>query len=191
MRYTDAIRNIEGRTVPPEGDWELDIPNTFATFTAPHLVLARVKGRIPGITGSFTVAADPSNSRLEVELDARTLTSDDEKRDQHLISEDFIHVEKFPTIYFSSTSIQPVDDLWKLTGDLTIRGITNSVTLDVRFLGLTYDWGRLKSLFHAETVIDRHQWGMKWNRPLEWGGVAVGREVRLEIHAQAKLIEEE
>ncbi len=137
------------------------------------------------------MAADPSNSRLEVELDARTLTSDDEKRDQHLTSEDFIHVEKFPTISFSSTSIQPVDDLWKLTGDLTIRGKANSVTLDVRFLGLTYDWGRLKSLFYAETVIDRHQWGMKWNRPLEWGGVAVGREVRLEIHAQAKLIEEE
>ena len=69
MRYTDTIRNIGGRTVPPEGDWELDIPNTFATFTAPHLVLARVKGRIPGITGSFTVATDPSDSRLEVELD--------------------------------------------------------------------------------------------------------------------------
>ena len=190
MDYTDAIRSIGGHTVPPVGTWELDVPNTFATFIAPHLVLARVKGRIPGITGSFTVTDDPSNSHLEVELDARTLTTDDEKRDQHLTSEDFIHVARFPTIWFASTAIQPIDDLWKLTGDLTIRGETNPVTLDVRFLGLTVDWGRLKSLFHAETVIDRHRWGMTWNRPLDWGGVAVGREVRLEIHAQAKLVEE-
>jgi len=189
MEYTEAVRNIGGRTVPPVGDWELDVPNTFSTFIAPHLVLARVKGRIPGVAGSFTVADEPADSRLEVELDARTLTTDDEKRDQHLTSEDFIHVARFPTIRFSSTVIEPVDDIWKLTGNLTIRDETHPVTLDVRFLGLTYDWGRLKSLFHAETVIDRHLWGMTWNRPLEWGGVAVGREVRLEIHAQAKLIE--
>lgn len=190
MRHDEAIRRVDGRAVPVPGRWEFDVPNTFAEFVVPHLMLARVRGRIPGLTGWIEVAEDPLESRLEVELDARTLTTDHQKRDEHLKSEDFIHVEKYPTIRFVSRGVAASDDIWKVSGDLTIRGQTHPVTLDVRFLGVTNDWGNAKSLFFAETVIDRHLWGMTWNRALEWGGVAVGRAARLEINAQAKLVQE-
>ncbi len=185
--YEEATRRVDGRLVPAVGRWEFDVPNTFAGFVAPHLVFARVRGRIPGLSGWIEVSSQPEESRLEVVLDATTLTTDDEKRDQHLKSADFADVENHPKITFSSSSVEAFDDNWKVTGDLTIRGQTHSVNLDTWFLGATTDWGNVKALFRAEAVIDRYQWGMRWNRPLEWGGVAVGREVQLDIHAQAKL----
>ena len=101
---------------------------------------------------------------------------------------DFVYVEKYPTITFESTKVTPVDDNWRVTGDLTIRGRTNPVDLDVRFLGMAVDWGNVKSLFSARTTIDRFKWDMTWNRAIEWGGVAVGQEAVLEIYAQMKLI---
>lgn len=190
VNYEDSIQRIDGRVIPAVGRWELDIHNTFAGFVAPHLVLARVRGRIPKLDAWMEVAEKPEESRLEVILDATSLTTDHEARDEHLRGPDFLHVDKYPNITFTSTTVEPIDDNWRVTGDLTIRGITNSVDLDVRFLGTTIDWGNVKSLFYAETTIDRYKWGMTWSRALDWGGVAVGREAVLEIHAQMKLITE-
>ena len=191
VKYENSIQRIDGRVIPAVGRWELDIHNTFAGFVAPHLVLARVRGRIPKLDAWMEVAEKPEESRVEVILDATSLTTDHDARDEHLRGPDFLDVDRYPNITFASTGVEPIDDSWRVTGDLTIRDVTNSVDLDVRFLGTTVDWGNVKSLFYAETTIDRYKWGMTWSRTLDWGGVAVGREAVLEIHAQMKLVANE
>lgn len=188
MEYADSVRKVDGRTVPVPGKWECNVFNSFAGFIAPHLVFARVRGRIPKLDAWMEIAEDPEESTVKAVLDATSLTTDHEPRDEHLRGPDFVYVEKYPTITFESTKVTPVDDNWRVTGDLTIRGRTNPVDLDVRFLGMAVDWGNVKSLFSARTTIDRFKWDMTWNRAIEWGGVAVGREAVLEIYAQMKLI---
>jgi polyisoprenoid-binding protein YceI len=122
-----------------------------------------------------------------VELDVNSVTTRDERRDAHLRSPDFFDVEKFPKISFRSLALRPGKDdtTWELDGDLTILDVTRPVTWTLEFHGATQDpWGGQRAAFSAETEVNRDDWGLSWNAPLETGGFLLSRNVRLEVDVE-------
>ena len=120
-------------------------------------------------------------------IDAASINTNDEKRDGHLKSADFLDAEKFPKLTFKSTKVEKASgDKLKVTGDLTIRDVTKSVTLDVEVLGKAKDpWGNNKIAFNGKVTIQREEFGAKWNQALETGGVLVGKQVEIDLELQA------
>lgn len=171
--------------------WTIDPSHSLVEFTARHMMITRVKGRFSGVSGTVvTNEADPSKSSVNVEIDAASIDTREEKRDGHLRSGDFLDVENFPHLTFRSTRIEgnpkSVGDSFTLVGDLTIRGTTREVTLDATFDGSGTDpWGGTRASFSAETKIDRREFGLTWNQALETGGVLVGNEVKISLEVQA------
>lgn len=184
---TPGSRVVDGRVVPEVGVWEIDPSHQAFEFVARHL-MAKVRGRFPGVTGAATIAERPQDSTLEIEIDANTIDTKDETRDAHMRSDDFFGVEEHPKITFRSTGVRPgeSENEWKVDGDLTIRGNTRPVTVDLEFLGSGLDpWGNKRIGFSgAVPEVDREQWGLVWNSPLETGGFLLGKNVRLEIEAE-------
>jgi polyisoprenoid-binding protein YceI len=151
-------------------------------------MVSKVRGGFSDIAGTIIVGEDPAESSVEVTIPVATVSTGTEDRDTHLKSEDFFDVEQFPAISFSSTSVEPSGSSWKLSGDLTIRNVTRPVTLDFEFLGISTDpWGNAKAAFSASTEVEREEWGLTWNVPLEGGGVLVSKTIKLEIEAQAAM----
>ena len=167
--------------------WKLDPSHTLVEFSAKHLMITTVKGRITDIEGIiYTDEKDLKNSSVEATLRAVSLDTRTDQRDQHLRSADFLDVEKFPEIRFSSTRIQGDKQSFKLTGDLTIRDVTKPLTLDVEFEGETKDpWGGQRLGFSATGKIDRREFGLTWNQALEAGGVVVGNDIKISLEVQA------
>ena len=167
--------------------WKLDPAHTLVEFSAKHLMISTVKGRIAGVEGTISVdESEPANSSVEATLQAATLDTRIEPRDQHLRSADFLDVEKFPLITFRSTDIQGDEQNFKLTGDLTIRDITRPITLDVTFEGQTKDpWGGERLGFSATGKFDRRDFGLTWNVLLESGGLTVGNDIKIQIEVEA------
>jgi polyisoprenoid-binding protein YceI len=175
--------------------WNLDPAHTAAHFSARHMMVTTVRGGFRNITGTLNYNPDnPAAASVEAVIDTTTLTSTGiQQRDDHLRSADFLDVANYPTITFKSTKIEPVGDgkSGKVTGDLTIRGVTRPVTLDVEFLGQTKDpWGGMRIGFTASTKINREDWGLNWNMALEAGGWLVGKDVTLNVDVEAILAEE-
>jgi polyisoprenoid-binding protein YceI len=167
--------------------WKLDPSHTLVEFSAKHLMITTVKGRITDVEGTiYTDEKDPSKSSVDVTLNAASLDTRTDQRDQHLRSEDFLNVEKYPQIKFRSTRIEGGKEHFKLTGDLTIRGVTKPVTLDVDFEGVVKDpWGGERVGFSASGKIDRRDFGLTWNQVLEAGGLTVGNDIKIAIEAEA------
>jgi polyisoprenoid-binding protein YceI len=184
---TPGSRVVDGRQVPEVGTWEIDPSHQSFEFVARHL-MHKVRGRFPAASGVATIAERPEDSTLEIEIDANTIDTKDETRDAHMRSDDFFGVEEHPKISFRSTGVRPGDgeNGWKVDGDLTIRGNTRPVTVDLEFLGSGLDpWGKTRIGFSGVVPeVDREQWGLVWNSPLETGGFLLGRHVRLEIEAE-------
>ena len=184
---TPGSRIVDGRVVPEVGVWEIDPSHQAFEFIARHL-MAKVRGRFPGVSGAATIAEVPEESTLEIEIDANSIDTKDGTRDAHMRSDDFFGVEEHPTISFRSTAVRPGegDNEWKVDGDLTIKGTTRPVTVDVEFLGAGLDpWGNKRIGFSGVVPeVDREQWGLVWNSPLESGGFLLGKTVRLEIEAE-------
>jgi polyisoprenoid-binding protein YceI len=184
---TPGSRVVDGRVVPDVGTWEIDPSHQAFEFVARHL-MAKVRGRFPGASGVATIAERPEDSTLEIEIDANTIDTKDETRDAHMRSDDFFGVEEHPKITFRSTGVRrgEGENEWKVDGDLTIRGNTRPVTVDLEFLGAGLDpWGNQRIGFSgAVPEVDREQWGLVWNSPLETGGFLLGKNVRLEIEAE-------
>jgi polyisoprenoid-binding protein YceI len=182
-----GVRIVDGRQVPEVATWEIDPSHAAFEFVARHL-MAKVRGRFPGARGVATIAEVPEESTLEIEIDANSIDTKDETRDAHMRSDDFFGVEAHPTISFRSTAVRPGagENEWKVDGDLTIRGVTRPITVDVEFLGGAIDpWGNQRIGFSGVVPeVDREQWGLVWNSPLEAGGFLLGRTVRLEIEAE-------
>jgi polyisoprenoid-binding protein YceI len=174
-------------TAPTRTAWKLDPAHTLVEFSAKHLMITTVKGRITDVEG--TIYADeknPQNSSVEVVLNAASLDTRTDQRDQHLRSADFLDVEKFPEIKFRSTRIDGEGQSFKLTGDLTIRDVTKPITLDVQFEGRTRDpWGGERIGFSASGKIDRRVFGLTWNQALETGGVVVGNDIKISLEVEA------
>jgi polyisoprenoid-binding protein YceI len=167
--------------------WKLDPAHTLVEFSAKHLMISTVKGRIAGVDGVINIDEnEPTNSTVEATLDAKTLDTRIEQRDQHLRSGDFLDVEKYPVITFKSTDIQGDEQNFKLTGDLTIRDITRPITLDVTFEGRTKDpWGGERVGFSATGKFDRRDYGLTWNVVLESGGLTVSNDIKIQLELEA------
>ena len=167
--------------------WKLDPSHTLVEFSAKHLMISTVKGRITDVEGVIHAdEKDVTNSSVEATLKAASLDTRTEQRDNHLRSADFLEVEKYPEIKFRSTRIEGDRQAFKLTGDLTIRGITRPITLDVTFEGQTKDpWGGERIGFSASGKIDRRDFGLTWNVMLEAGGMTVSNDIKINIEVEA------
>jgi len=177
-------------TAPATGtktQWKLDPTHTLVEFSAKHLMITTVKGRIGDVTGTInTDEKDPRKSTVEATLKSASLDTRTDQRDQHLRSADFLNSEVYPEITFRSTRIEGDKEHFKLTGDLTIRDVTKPITLDVQFEGKTKDpWGGERVGFSATGKIDRRDFGLTWNQALETGGVVVGNEIKISLEVQA------
>jgi polyisoprenoid-binding protein YceI len=147
-----------------------------------------VRGTFTEFAGTIVVAEDPTQSTVEVQAKAATITTGTPDRDAHLRSPDFLDAEQYPLVTFVSTALEPNGGRWKLTGDLTIRGISRPVTFDMTFEGAATDpYGNTKVAFTAVGEIERKDWGLTWNVALEGGGVLVSERFKLELDVEAGL----
>lgn len=166
--------------------WTIDPSHSTVEFVAKHMMITTVKGRFAELTG--TVSADEArfeDSSVEVTFQAASLDTRSEQRDTHLRSADFLDVEHYPEVTFRSTAIRGAKESFKLTGDLTIRGVTRPITLDVTYEGEGKDpWGGTRASFSATGKFDRRDYGLTWNVALETGGILVSNEVKINIEAQ-------
>jgi len=182
-----STRDVNGVTLPTTGTFALDRSHTEVGFVARHLMVSKVRGRFTDFEGTIVVADDPSASSVEVTIQAASVNTSDENRDNHVRNNDFLSVEEFPTLSFRSTKVElkPRGD-WKVYGDLTVRGVTRPVVLDVEFEGVIQDpWGNQRLGFTASGEIDRNDFGVSFNAALETGGFVVSPKVKLEIEAEA------
>lgn len=177
--------------------WTLDPSHTSVAFSAKHLGVATVRGRFTKVDADLELdnPEDPSTARGAVTIDAKSIDTGNEQRDGHLRSADFLDVEKYPTITFAIRSVEPEGDVYKATGDLTIRDVTKPITLDYEHAGVVTDpFGNTKVGGTLTGTINRADWGLTWNVPLGGGGLLVSEKVKLEIDgelAQAKEAVEE
>jgi polyisoprenoid-binding protein YceI len=173
--------------MPARGTWKLDPNHTVIGAVARHLMVTKVRGKFDSFQGALHIGDSPEESWAELEIDAASIDTGVEQRDEHLRSADFLDVEHHPKITFASTKVERTgEDTLEVTGDLTIRGLTRPVTLDVTFEGVSPDpWGGIRAGFTISGELRREDWDMSWNVPLETGGVLVSKAVDLEIEAQA------
>lgn len=184
---TTLTRTVGGVEVPAPGTYALDVSHSSVGFSVRHLMVSKTKGRFADFSGTVTIAEDPLASSVEVEIQAASADTRDETRDGHLRSPDFFDVEQFPTLTYRSTKVTPAGrGTWTVEGDLTVRDITLPVPLEVSFEGAAKDpWGGARIGFTARTELDREAFGLTWNQALETGGVLVGKQVRIDIEAEA------
>jgi polyisoprenoid-binding protein YceI len=183
-----GTREYKGAVVPAPGVYDVDQAHTTVEFVARHLMITKVRGRFATFSGSHNVAEVPEDSSVEVSIDAASIQTSQEQRDEHLRGADFFEVEKYPTLTFKSTAVEFDGDGWNVTGDLTVRDVTRPVVLQVEFDGAnTTPWGTQAIAFSASTEIDREDWGLTYNQALETGGVVVGKKVRIELNVEAIL----
>jgi polyisoprenoid-binding protein YceI len=185
---TTMTRTVAGDTLPVAGTWKLDTSHSTVGFTVRHLGLSKVRGTFADFAGDVVIAEDPTASSVAVEVVMASIDTRDAGRDEHLRNNDFFDVPNHPTMAFRSTSVSGGGSDWKVTGELTIKGVTRVVVLDATFEGTAADpWGASRAAFSATTEIDREDFGITWNAPLETGGVLVGKKVKIEIEAEAVL----
>jgi polyisoprenoid-binding protein YceI len=180
-------RTINGIEAPAPGDWVFDKPHTNLMFVARYAMLTKVRGHFGDFEGTIHVAEKPEDSSVELSIDAASITTDNDTRDNHLRSGDFLDLENHPTITFKSTKVELLgDDRLHVTGDLTIRGVTKEVVLDAEYVGVGKDaYGRTRVAFSAKSEIERDDFGVSWNMALETGGLLVGKRVQIELEVQA------
>jgi polyisoprenoid-binding protein YceI len=168
--------------------YTIDYQHSDVGFSVRHMVFAKVRGHFTKWTADLAFdAADPAKSSVKVTIDTSSIDTREPQRDGHLKSADFLEAEKFPQLTYKSTKVETVGDKkFAVSGDLTIRGVSKPVRLDVEELGTGKDpWGNQRVAFVAKTRISRAEWGLKWNQALEAGGVLVGEHVDIEIDVEA------
>ena len=182
-----ATREFEGTAIPLPGTYSIDASHSRVGFVAKHLVVSKVRGQFDDFTGTLTFAENPLESTAEVTIQAASINTGDKGRDEHVRTGDFLLVEEHPTLSFRTTSLtHKGKGDFVAAGDLTIRGITKPVELDLEFEGVVVDpWGNEKVALSATTDINREDFGVSWNAALETGGVLVNKKVTLEIEIQA------
>ena len=170
------------------GTWTLDPAHTRIGFVARHAMVTKVRGSFNEFEGTAVLdGANPASSRVQVTIKAASIDTRNAQRDEHLRSNDFLAMQEHPEITFTSTGARQVDDTtFELTGDLTIRGVTKSVTIPFSFEGAAKDpFGNLRAGFEGSVAINRKDWGVNWNAALEGGGVLVSDRVTLEFEVSA------
>jgi polyisoprenoid-binding protein YceI len=168
--------------------WKIDPAHSVAEFKVRHMMISYVKGKFSGLSGVLRLdETDYTHSTIEVSIPSASVSTVDENLDAHLKNADFFDVEKFPTLTFKSTSIRSTGGHdYAVTGDLTIRGVTKSVTLGVNDVSEPSKdpWGNQRIGLSASAKVNRKDFGFEWNAPLEFGGVLVGDEVTITLDVQ-------
>ena len=174
--------------LPAAGRWQIDPGHAELAFVGRHFMLTKVRGRFTGLSGVIKVAEEPGDTTVEVTIEMASVESGSQARDDHLRSADFFDVVRHPQATFSGHAAGWHGTRGLLTGDLTIRGITRPVTLQAEYLGYAADpWGGHRAVFSAAGTVDREDWDLTWNLPLDGGGLLVSKEIRIEIELEAVL----
>ena len=169
----------------PAGTWTVDPTHTRIGFVARHMMVTKVRGSFAEFTASVEIAEDPFRSSLSAEVRMASIDTGNPDRDQHLRTNDFFDVEQYPTMRLQATGFEQADGGLRMHADLTIKGVTRPVVFDLEFDGVGQDpWGGTRAGFAATTTINRKEWGIEWNAPLEAGGVLVGEKVLIELDVQ-------
>ncbi len=165
--------------------WVLDPSHSELLFKVKHLMISNVKGEFKSFQAEIN-GADFTTSNVHVNIDAASIFTNNTDRDNHLKSGDFFDTDAFPTITFESTSFtKKSEDEYTLVGNLTMKGVTNAITLKAEFGGIAQDpWGNTKAGFTVSGKINRKDWGLNWNATLEAGGVMVSEEVAIQAEVQ-------
>lgn len=176
------------------GDYTMDVAHSRIGFVARHAMVTKVRGQFNEFEGKAHLDFDdPEKSSLEVTIEANSIDTRNEQRDGHLRANDFFDVPNHPQITFTSTSVEKVDDEhYRVTGDLTIKGTSKPVSIDFEYAGAAKDpYGNIRLGFEGSTTVNRRDWGVEWNAPLETGGVLVGDKVTLEFEVSAVQVQPE
>jgi polyisoprenoid-binding protein YceI len=184
---TVSSRTVDGVEYPAVGTFAIDTSHTRLGFAVRHMAVSKVRGDFKDFSGMLELAEDPVDSKVSVTIQAGSVDTHDENRDNHLRTNDFFDVENHPTWTFTSTAIRPISATeWNVDGDLTIRGVTRQVTLDATLEGVVQDpYGMHRVGFSATTSIDREDFGVSFNGVMEAGGLVVGKKVDIDIEAEA------
>ena len=186
MTTAYATRTVNGVELPAPGTWVIDPSHSSVEVVARHMVISKVRGRFERFAGTIVVAQTPEDSSVEFTVDAASISTADDRRDEHLRSADFLETSAYPEITFRSTSVKAArKGRWTVTGDLTVRDVTRPVTVDVELEGVGSAYGGPRSVLSAELLVDREEFGLTWNLALETGGVLVGRQLKIELNLQA------
>jgi polyisoprenoid-binding protein YceI len=167
-------------------EWKLDKAHSAVTFTVRHMVISDVTGSFKDFTLTLKSAKDDfSDASVESVIKVASISTDNDYRDKHLKSEDFFNAEKFPEIRFKSVAFEKVgENKYRITGDLTIRDVTKTVTFDAVLQGTLKTDRGLLSAWKATTVINRFEYNLKWNKTLETGGLMVGQDVTINMNLE-------
>ncbi len=188
MTTTPATTTIPTTLADLTGTWTLDPTHTRIGFVARHAMVTKVRGAFNEFEGTAVVDGNElAASNVNVTIQATSIDTRNEQRDGHLRSNDFLAMDEYPTITFVSTGVRSTGDSEvELVGDLTIKGVTNSVAIPFEFEGAATDpFGNLRAGFEGSVTINRKDYGITWNAALETGGVLVGDKIVLEFEVSA------
>ena len=166
------------------GTWDIDASHSTVGFSVRHMMVSKVRGSFQKFSGEIVTGENLEDSKVTATVDATSITTGTEQRDNHIRSADFFEVEQYPTWEFRSTAVR--ED--KLEGELTIKGVTRPVTFDLEFTGFGPDaWGGTRAGFEATTTINRNDFGVDIKMPLEGGGVVVGDKISITLEIEGVL----
>ncbi|MGH9169989.1 MAG: YceI family protein [Acidimicrobiales bacterium] len=183
----DLTTDYQGLTVPTAATFHLDAVHSEIGFGVKHMMVSKVRGRFEKYEGKVEVGNDLLASSIEIAVDMSSIDTRDEARNNHLRSADFFEVAAHPTMTFKSTGMEHKGgDRFAVTGDLTIKGVTKPITLDVTYEGVVADpYGGQRIGFSARGELDRYDYGVTFGAALETGGLVVGRKIALEFEIEA------
>jgi polyisoprenoid-binding protein YceI len=170
------------------GVWEIDSAHSEVGFTARHMMVSKVRGRFGTFSGTITTAEDPAQSSVDAVIDVASVDTGNQQRDNHLRSADFLDAEKYPEISFRSTGVRPDGNYWVVDGELTVHGVTRPVPLLLELNGVRPDpYGNTRAGFSASTEINRRDFGVTINMPMDGGGAVVSDRITINLEVEAVL----
>lgn len=193
LNWQGTEKTISADAIPgyKAGTWVIDPTHSSVGFSVRHLMISKVKGTFDQFEATFVTGENPLDTKVSAVAQVASINTNEENRDGHLRTNDFFEAETYPTISFESTGVKvkdAEDGEYIVTGNLTIKGVTKSVDFDFEFGGFATDpYGNYKAAATAEAEINRNDFGLTWNAPLETGGVLVGEKVKITIDLQAAL----
>ncbi|MBX3301097.1 MAG: polyisoprenoid-binding protein [Nitrospira sp.] len=163
--------------------WDIDPDHSSIEFRVAHMVVSKTSGRFRDYQGFVEMDADAKTLKsIEATIKTESIDTNHDKRDAHLRNADFLDVERFPTMTYTMKQYRKQGDTYTVIGDLTLRGVTKEITLNVTFNGVTKDpWGNTRAGFSADGTLNRKDFGMVWNKVLDSGGLVVGDEVQIRL----------
>jgi polyisoprenoid-binding protein YceI len=174
------------------GTWDIDPVHTDISFTVRHMMVSKLRGHFETFEGTVTTGADPLQSAVEVSIQLGSINTNNADRDNHVRGDDFFGVEKFPTMTYRSTGVRASGDGYEVDGELTLRGVTKPVSLEIEVNGFGPDpFGGTRAGFSATGEISRKEFDVKFDAPMEGGGVVVGDKIQIAIEAELILRKDE